>query len=37
MAFVRKSVRKAQTTTEFEDLSTPEHLIALAEDKGLET
>lgn len=37
MAFVRKSERKAQVATEFEDLSTPEHLITLAEDKGLET
>lgn len=37
MAFVRKSGRKTQTTTEFEDLSTPEHLITLAEGKGLNT
>jgi Zn-dependent peptidase ImmA (M78 family) len=37
MAFVRKSVRKAKPTTEFEELSTPENLIELAENKGLET
>lgn len=37
MAFVRKSGRKNQVVTEFEDLSTPEHLISLAQDKGLET
>ncbi|MBF4301937.1 ImmA/IrrE family metallo-endopeptidase, partial [Vibrio anguillarum] len=29
MAFVRKAARKTQATTEFEELSTPEHLIAL--------
>ncbi|MBF4438236.1 ImmA/IrrE family metallo-endopeptidase, partial [Vibrio anguillarum] len=37
MAFVRKAARKTQATTEFEELSTPEHLIALAEDKGVDT
>ncbi len=37
MAFVRNSSRKTQATAEFEDLSTPEHLVALAEDKGIET
>lgn len=37
MAFVRKSDKKTQTATEFEELSTPEHLIALAEEKGLQT
>ncbi len=37
MAFVRKTDRKTKVTTEFEDLSTPEHLIALAVEKGLET
>lgn len=37
MAFVRKSDRKVQMATEFEELSTPEHLIALAKNKGLET
>ncbi|WP_434137306.1 hypothetical protein [Photobacterium leiognathi] len=36
MAFVRKSGKKTQTVTEFEELSTPEHLIALAEEKGVE-
>nr|WP_321269291.1 ImmA/IrrE family metallo-endopeptidase [uncultured Tolumonas sp.] len=37
MAFVRKTDRQTKVTTEFEDLSTPEHLIALAVEKGLET
>ena len=37
MAFVRKSVKQTHATTEFEDLSTPEHLIELAQNKGIET
>ncbi|WP_299009719.1 ImmA/IrrE family metallo-endopeptidase [uncultured Shewanella sp.] len=37
MAFVRKSTIKLQSTAEFEELSTPESLIELAEEKGLET
>ena len=37
MAFVRKSERKAETFAEFEELSEPEHLIKLAEVRGLET
>tara|TARA_R110001583_G_scaffold104406_1_gene251771 strand:- start:1856 stop:2398 length:543 start_codon:yes stop_codon:yes gene_type:complete len=37
MAFIRKFASKTQVTTEFEDLSTPEHLIALAKQKDLGT
>lgn len=37
MAFVRRTDRKDQVTAEFEDLSTPEHLIILAKSKNLET
>ena len=37
MAFVRKEVKRVQVNTEFEDLSAPEHLIALAEQKGVDT
>ncbi|WP_049535879.1 ImmA/IrrE family metallo-endopeptidase [Vibrio harveyi] len=37
MAFVRKSVMKSNPVPEFEDLSAPEHLLELAEKKGIET
>lgn len=37
MAFVRKSERKNHSAPEFEELTTPESLIKLAQDKGLET
>ncbi|MDT8880102.1 ImmA/IrrE family metallo-endopeptidase [Halomonas saccharevitans] len=37
MAFIKRSERKSRKPPEFEDLTTPEDLIALAEKKGLET
>ncbi|MBW5801340.1 ImmA/IrrE family metallo-endopeptidase [Halomonas elongata] len=37
MAFVKRSERKSRTPAEFESLATPEDLIKLAEEKGLDT
>ncbi|TDR12465.1 ImmA/IrrE family metallo-endopeptidase [Marinomonas communis] len=37
MAFVRKSEKRVQVSSDFEELSTPEDLIAFASKKGLET
>ena len=37
MAFLKKSETRKQTTSEFEELSTPDNLLSLAKSKGLET